>query len=153
MTFIETLSPSTLWLIVALVCIIIEIGVVNTLAFFFAALSAVIVGALVEFGYVDVASFAKQGGAFLGISFVLMTLLWKPLKRWKTCKTQDGYTNMVGDEVTVKSPGLEKGKMGNVIWSGAPMRARLSENADVERYETDDTATIIEVNGNVLIVE
>ncbi len=153
MEYIETLSPSILWLIVAMVCIIIEISVINTLAFFFAALSAVIVGALLEFGHLDPDSFAAQGGIFLGLSFVLMALLWKPLKSWKTKSKNGGYSNMLGDEVKVKAPGLVKGKMGNVLWSGAPMRARLSENADTDRYEADDTATICEVQGNVLIVE
>lgn len=153
MEFFNTLSPSTLWLIVAVVCIIIEIGVVSTLAFFFAALSAVIVGALIEFGHIDATSFVKQGGIFLGLSFVLMAILWKPLKTWKSKSKGGGYKNMVGGLATVKSPGLEKGKMGNVTWSGAPMRAKLADDAPTESYDADDSVTIVDVKGNVLIVK
>ena len=151
----ETIDISVIWLIVAIVCIIIELGVVSTLAFFFAAFAAVMVGLLVEYGGIDSDEYVTQIGIFLGLTFLTMAFLWKPLKRWKSKGAdgkESGYQNMVGDRVIVGDEGLKKGFQSQVSWSGTHMHAQLADDADVAQLDAGATAHIVAVEGNLLIV-
>ncbi len=152
-TFIDSLTPATWWLVVAIGCIIIELFVVSTLAFFFAATAAVVVGILIETSTIASDDLTVQLAAFFGLTFVFGIALWKPIKKWRTDpKNAKSYNNMVGGSVTIGPGDLTRGKTGSATWSGATMRAKLADDAETDTLKEGDTATIADVLGNVLIV-
>ncbi len=141
------------WLIAGALLLAIEAFGVPGIGFLFAGLAAVVVGVLIHLGVIDETNQVAQFAAFFAITAAFAALLWKKLKEWRTNpSSSDSYSNMVGDTAIVSGGGLQKGKQGQVSWSGTTMTAEIADDAGAEMLEDATVVTIVAVKGNKLIV-
>lgn len=144
------MSAFTLWLLAGIVFMAIEAIGIPGMGFLFAGLGALTVGVWLNFA--SDTNTITQFVIFFGATTVWAGLLWKPLQKFRVGKT-GGYNNIIGDDAFVGEHGLKKGAVGEATWSGTIMKAELSPDASVESLSSGDTATIIAVSGNKLILK
>lgn len=136
-----------LWLGLAALFLALEAFGIPGIGFLFAGLGALLTWGMLQLGVISQADLVWQVAAFFINSSFLALLLWKPLKRWRTTRSDIPYSNMVGDEATVIGTLTEAG--GNVRWSGTTMRAKLHGGDTL----SEGAAVIITaVEGNILTV-
>lgn len=141
---------SSIWLAVGVFLIIFEVFVSPGIGFIFAGLGAVTVGGFLLAGWIETASY--QFILFFLSTGIWAVCLWKPLKKIMG-GDESGFDDMVGDIAVVYDAPLEKGKMGQVKWSGAIMKCSLHEDADGSKKIEPGTELVIkEVRKGVLIV-
>ena len=145
-----TLVPY-LWLIAGALFLLMEAMGVSGIGFLFAGLAALVVGVLVEYGVTEPYGIG-QFAWFCALGIFWAIVLWKPIQTVAKRKNSPGYSNMVGDRATVLAPGLEKGKVGRVQWSGTHMDARIDDLAPVTRIDAGTAVIIKAVSGNTLTV-
>lgn len=141
-------SITTMWLIAGTICFFLEAMAIPGVGFLFAGFAALTVGGLLAGGLLDAANVLTQLGVFFIATAVWAAALWKPLKR---LQSKNEYQNIVGGTAIVDSEPLEKGKTGQVKWSGTVMRARLAEDA-TDSIPAGNEVKILSVKGNVLTV-
>ena len=78
-----------------------------------------------------------------------------PLKKFvygkkKGNRINQGYFDLVGNQVTVFNQSIEPGKIGQVSWSGTIMNAKLADS-EKEQRKPGDVLYVLEVKGNILI--
>jgi membrane protein implicated in regulation of membrane protease activity len=100
---------------------------------------------------------AREDTIFQIVIFLFATalwalILWKPIQKLKLAKSKGSYHNIIGETASVSAKGLNKKDGGEVIWSGAVMKARLMEGAGVENLEPGAQVEIKDIVGNTLIV-
>lgn len=143
------MSPTILWLIAAAAFLTLEAFGLPGVGALFAGLGALTVAAMLSAGLLSDSDILWQVGTFLLNSSLLALILWKPLKKWRTTRSEAPYSNMVGDEATVIGA-LEGDTLGQVRWSGTTMNARLAHG---HGSLAEGSAVIIrEVRGTTLIV-
>lgn len=142
------MSPTILWLVAGALFIALEIFGMPGIGFLFAGIGALVVGALIEFGAIGADAVALQFVIFFAFACVSAVLIWKKLKN----NTVPVYSNMVGTEAIVASPGLSGGSEGQVQWSGTLMRARLAPDAGVDVLSEGTYVTIKAIEGTLLLV-
>jgi hypothetical protein len=64
-----------------------------------------------------------------------------------------GYSDMVGDMAVVYGEPLEKGKRGQVKWSGAIMNCEIAPQESTEKILPGTDVTISEVSKGILLVK
>lgn len=138
-----------LWLIAGVSCLALEALGVNGIGFLFAGMGALTIGSIITV-YPDLSPL-QQGVIFLASTSLWAAFLWRPLQRFYGKSSNDGYKNMIGDTVYVGAGGLEKGKVGEVTWSGTIMKAELAPN--VGALGAGAAAVIVSVAGNTLMVK
>ncbi len=146
------ISSVEIWLIIGIVCIIIEFSKVPGIGFLFLGLGALTSSALIS-SYPEIIDY--QIATFGLISLAWFLALWWPLKKFvygkkKGNNIDQSYFNLVGNQVIVFDKHIEPGKIGQVSWSGTTMNARL-EDSEREQVKAGDTLYISDVKGNVLI--
>lgn len=145
-----SLSPSTIWLAVGAVFLVLEIIGFAGAGLIFAGLAGLSVGYAIQMGWLAEGSSLWQVAWFFILTAVWAALLWKPIKRF-TKKPSSGapmYQNITGTRaraLTDMAPGVE----ATVRWSGTVMRARLE--GDLPAKAGDELA-VIRIEGNVLMV-
>lgn len=142
------MSTTILWLIAGAVFIATEMFIVPGVGFLFAGIAAIVVGAAIELGLLDIANTTVQFILFFVISCGSAAVLWKKLKR----NHGPSYHNMIGSEATVAAPGLSGTTEGQVKWSGTLMRARISDGAGVDVLPEGTPVTIRRVEGTLVYV-
>lgn len=144
-------NPAYLWLVAGAALVCFEIFAFPGIGFIFAGLAALVVGVVVQFGVIS--SFIGQWAAFFILTALWAALLWKPIKNFLK-KPSGGvtYQNMIGSVAVVAAPGLEKGKKGQVRWSGTTMNAVLDEHGAQEKVAAGADVEIVAIAGNVLTV-
>jgi membrane protein implicated in regulation of membrane protease activity len=146
------LSP-TFWLILGTVFIIIEVSAIPGIGFLFAGLSAISLGGLITFGYINASTLADQIAYFFFITAIWWGVLWKPMKKLNRNKNGD-YKNLSDAQgVVVEENGLMAGKVGSVKWSGTVMRARISPDSAHLKIEKGATVWIHEQKDGILLVD
>jgi membrane protein implicated in regulation of membrane protease activity len=60
---------------------------------------------------------------------------------------------MIGDKAAITGSGLTQGKIGQALWSGTVMNARLDSNDPKMDVPAGTLTEIIAVEGNTLIVK
>lgn len=78
--------------------------------------------------------------------------LWKPLKKLMN-SDESGYSDFVGQTAVVYGEPLEKGKRGQVKWSGTIMNCEIAPNENAEKILSGAEVTIIEVSKGILLVK
>ncbi len=144
------LPPNAIWFIAGALLISIEIFLVPGAGILFAGLGAITVGGALMAGWIDGTS-----GQF--ILFFLSTALWaaalwKPLKKLMN-SDESGYSDFVGQTAVVYGEPLEKGKRGQVKWSGTIMNCEIAPNENAEKILSGAEVTIIEVSKGILLVK
>jgi len=143
-------SAAALWLIAGGVLFAIEVFFAPTMILAFFGLGAVTTGILIALGVFD--QVLHQASSFFGSTIVWAAVLWKPLKSLYQPGVS-GYNDIAGQLATVGEKGLEKGKKGEVHWSGTIWAARLSPASKLEKVENGREVVIEKSDGGVLIVK
>lgn len=140
-----------LWLIAGLVLCALELMVAGTgIGMLFAGLAGITTGIVVYFEWVEATNLFGQLAWFFGTTCLWAALLWKPMKNIRMQKSQ-GYSDMVGTQAIVGPAGLIPGKVAEVRWSGANMRARLADHI-VEALPANADVTVVAMENGVLVV-
>jgi membrane protein implicated in regulation of membrane protease activity len=142
-------SPHMLWLIAGVACLGAEAAGVTGVGLLFAGLGALTAGSIVTAQ--PELSLLHQWLCFLAATALWALFLWKPLQKWRSEGSKNGYKNIVGDVVYIGSNGLKKGETGEATWSGTIMRAELAEGIDM--LPGGSQAIVTSVSGNTLIVK
>lgn len=143
-------DPAITWLIVGAILLAIEAFGVPGIGFLFAGLAAMVVGIVVQAGWIAVDDLVLQGAVFFIATTALGVLLWKRMKAWRMNPTQKEYNNMVGDIAVVAKGGLKKGARGEAVWSGTTMKAEIADDEPAEAFEAGAQLRIASVEGIVL---
>jgi len=148
--FFSSLSPSSIWLLVGALLIIIEIVVFSGIGFLFTGLGAITVGAGLIIGWVD--SLSAQFIIFFLSTAFWTAILWMPLKKFIAGK-ESGFDDMVGSTAVVFEQSIGKGKMGQVKWSGAIMKCQFDPETEGPESVAPETEVIITaVSKGILII-
>lgn len=144
------MSLSSIWLLAGALLLIVELALVPGIGFLFAGLGAISVGAVLIAGWIDDLS-AQLIVFFLATGF-WTAILWKPLKSFIAGKGS-GFDDMVGGTAIVFGRPIEKGKMGEVKWSGAIMKCQFDPVAEGLATVDPETEVIITgVSKGILII-
>ena len=142
-------SAATLWMIAGAILFAAEVFVIPTMILAFVGFGAVTTGVLLWAGVVETIPY--QMAVFFGATTVWTAILWLPLKGMYG-PGGGGYNDLVGQTAIIGEKGLEKGKTGEVTWSGSLWNARLSPECGVDRVEGGKEVAIEKVQTGVLIV-
>ncbi len=147
---LSSLNPSAVWLIAGVILIIIEIILFSGIGFLFTGLGAITVGAGLVVGWID--SLSSQFILFFLSSAFWTVVLWKPLKSFIAGK-ESGFEDMVGSTAVVFGESIEKGKIGQVKWSGTIMKCQFDPEAEELEMIAPETEVIITaVSKGILII-
>jgi len=147
---LDELSPHTLWLIAGASLIAIEIFLVPGSGVLFAGLGAITVGGAMVAGWVH--GTENQFILCFLSTAVWAAILWKPLKKMMN-SDGSGYSDFIGQTAIVHGEPLEKGKRGELKWSGTIMSCEISPEESAEEILPDTEVTIIEVSQGILRVK
>lgn len=147
---LDELAPHTLWLVAGALLIAIEIFLVPGSGILFAGLGAITVGGIMVAGWVHATD--NQFILFFLSTAIWAAILWKPLKKMMNSEGS-GYSDFIGQKAIVHGEPLEKGKRGEVKWSGAIMSCEISPEESAEKILPDTEVTIIEVSKGILRVK
>ena len=140
-----------LWLVAGVLLFVGEVTL-PAVGFLFASFGALTVGMLLNLGVVSVDDTLLQILIFLASTALWTLILWKHLQKSRSGKNRAAYSNIVGETAKVADNGISRIGGGEVVWSGAIMKAKLADNVNIERLEAGTMVTIKEINGNVLTV-
>jgi membrane protein implicated in regulation of membrane protease activity len=142
-----------LWLIIGGLLLALEAFGAPGIGLLFGGLAAVMVGMLMQAGIVGAEDIVLQIGVWFGFTVVIALLLWKPLKRWRSPKSDTKeFHNIIGDTAVVFAAELVRGSTGQARWSGTIMQAEIDPVADATRIEEGTIVEITQVRGNTLYV-
>ena len=143
------ISVVTLWLIAGIIFIIIEFIGTPNVGFLFLGLGALSTAICLSLSSL---AFKYQPVIFGVASLLSLAILWKPLKLYvyKTDNNGAPYSDMVGNAVIVHSDEISTKKIGQVMWSGTIMNAKLDEKDPNVAFK-GDTLYITKTAGNILI--
>lgn len=145
-------DPNSLtWLVLGIIFIIIEVFAIPGIGFLFAGLGAITLGALLTFDLMFASGWTEHIAYFFFFTTVWAVILWVPLKNTLKNKNGEGYSNIVGTSAEVTED-LISGKIGQVKWSGARMRARIIASSDEEKIPKGETVWVHENKGGILHV-
>lgn len=148
-------NPTEFWLGLGALLILFEAITVPGLGLFLAGIGALCTSLLVKAGIADEAAFGAQVAWFFGLTTFWTAVLWKPLQKFRMKSgRKDGIelNNMVGGTATVGEHGLERGRTGQVAWSGTLMNAELAASAPVASLPAGALVVIKSVSGTTLTV-
>ncbi|WP_041405227.1 NfeD family protein [Rickettsia canadensis] len=138
-----------IWLIIGIICVVIEFFTVPSIGFLFLGLGA-LSNTLVVYNY-DI-NLQNQIMIFGILSLIWFSILYLPLKKYvySTTAKAENYSDMVGKTVEVHSSTISSHTIvRQVKWSGVIMNAYLAPNE--EEAKTGDQLFIIKVKGNILV--
>ena len=146
------LSPANIWLLIGVLLVVAETVGASGIGLIFAGLGAIVTGALMQLGFIDMENTVAQFTVFFAATAFWAVILWKFVQRSRFGK-ESGYSNMIGDTAFVGSQGLSKGMPGEVTWSGTIMRAELIQDASISTLPAGSQVVIVAVKGATLIVK
>ncbi|MGH6823725.1 MAG: NfeD family protein [Methylocella sp.] len=147
--------PAEFWLGIGAFLIVFEAVTMPGLGLFLGGIGALCTGLLVKAGIANEGALGAQVAWFLGLTTFWAAVLWKPLLKFRMRSSHKGgieLNNMVGGTATVGKDGLERGKIGQVTWSGTVMNAELEALAPVDSLPAGALAVITSVSGTTLTV-
>jgi membrane protein implicated in regulation of membrane protease activity len=142
-----------IWLILGTIFIIIEVVAMPGIGFLFAGFSAISLGGLITFGFINNATDLEQIAYFFFFTAVWWVILWKPLKSLLK-KRRGDYQNLSDAQGVVEEEGgLVAGKVGKVKWSGTVMRARIVPNSSSAKIAKGESVWVHEQKDGILLVD
>lgn len=149
----EILNHAYSWYGIGVAAIIFELSM-GGIGLIFAGLGAITVGALVNFHVIDILdSWLLEIAAFLILTFLWTVILWKPFKKLTKGEGKK-YQDIINQEAQIYDEnGLEKGKTGNIKWSGSIVKARIAEDSSLLRIAKDESVYIVGKEDGALIID
>lgn len=148
------INAATFWFICAGLLLAMEAGAGFTIVLLFASMAAFSLGILIEIDLVQQSNLTAHFIYFFGFTLFWTGLLYKPLRELiKKKQSENNYSNILGGVAVVGGEGLKKGQVGQVNWSGSVFKAQLKENSEVEEVVANQQVTIVDIKGNIFIVE
>lgn len=145
---ISDYNPEIIWLVIGVICLVIEFAGIPGIGFLFLGLGALTSAVLI---YLYPPFISNQYSYFGLLSFLWFVLLWWPLKKYASSnKGQPKFFDIVGSEVELVGTKLLPGELGQVKWSGTIMNARL-DSGEREAH-AGERLYIKSVEGNVVIL-
>ena len=149
-----SITPSILWILFGISLIILEFSQLPGIGFLFLGFGAITTAIITN--YLKSESMLIQF-AYFGISSIAwFALLWYPMKKFLYQKdsnhTKDSF-DILGAEVTVIKNDIRASHLGQVLWCGTVMNAKLIGKLNNDTAKVDDTLIVKEVKGNVLFCE
>ncbi|HCR85091.1 MAG TPA: hypothetical protein DIV86_00270 [Alphaproteobacteria bacterium] len=146
------LADHTAWYILGITLIILEVKL-GGIGLFFAGLGAITTAAFSQFSIFGFEpSILSNVLCFLIATTIWTIILWKPFKNFTITQKGEGFSDIIGTEATTLSP-IKKGGAGNVKWSGAIMRAKISITSSCSEINTGETVKIVDKVDGILIVD
>ena len=149
-----SITPSILWLLFGISLIILEFSQLPGIGFLFLGFGAITTAIITNYlkGETMLIQFA-----YFGISSIAwFALLWYPMKKFLYKKdsnhTKDSF-DIVGAEVTVIKNDIRVGHLGQVLWCGTVMNAKLIGKPGNDIAKVDDTLIVKEIKGNILFCQ
>ncbi|MCC8369283.1 MAG: NfeD family protein [Rickettsia endosymbiont of Oxypoda opaca] len=145
-----SITLTELWLIIGVICFIIEFGAAPNIGFLFFGFGA-LSNAIITYNYPILLK--EQLTIFGLLSLLWFIMLWRPIKKYiykNSNLKQSNYSDMINKEVEVYSPTISSSKIGQVKWSGVIMNALLEQN-EPEEVKAGNRIFIVGVQGNILI--
>ena len=139
-----------IWLVAGVILFAAEM-VMPGIGLLFAGCGALTVGMLLNFSLISVDDTLMQAFVFVSSTAVWTILLWNPIQKLRLGKNKTSYHNIIGETAIVGEKGLHRIHGGEVLWSGANMKARLVDS-DIEHLESGKQVIVKEITGNTLIV-
>jgi len=139
------------WLVAGVAFFIAEMAIPG-IGLLFAGFGALSVGMLLNFSLLSVDGNLQQMLAFVVFTILWTLILWKPMQKFRIGKNKTPYHNIIGETAIVGEKGLHRINGGEVVWSGANMKAKLDERASIEQLDAGKQVVIKEITGNTLIV-
>lgn len=140
-----------IWLVAGVILFIGEM-MIPAVGMLFAGCGALTVGMLLNFNIISLENTLLQTLVFVVATALWTLLLWKPIQRLRLGNNKTPYHNIIGETAIVGEKGLHKIHGGDVMWSGASMKAKLAEHSEVENLESGKHVVVKEIIGNTLIV-
>ena len=149
-----SITPSILWILFGISLIILEFSQLPGIGFLFLGFGAITTAIITN--YLKAETMLIQF-AYFGISSIAwFALLWYPIKKFLYKKdsnqTKDSF-DIVGAEVTVIKNDIRVGHLGQVLWCGTVMNAKLIGKLNNDTAKVDDTLIVKEVKGNTLFCQ
>jgi len=143
-------DPAIFSLIVGLVLLGVDIFVIGFSPVMFVALGALATGALLYVvGWRP--SLVATAAICALASLLIAALGWRPLRRFQSADIQDDQSSdLIGRELTTTHAVSKRG--GVVRWSGVEWRAKLAEDAGVDKVEAGARVKVAKVKGLTLIL-
>jgi membrane protein implicated in regulation of membrane protease activity len=132
---------------------IIEMYLGGTIGFFFAGIAAFCVALCMKFNLITLNTLIDQIGFFFGFFCLWSIVLWKPTKYLLNIGNTEVYHNIEGGIATVYGHDLKGENLGEIRWSGAICKAKLSPSSKNTILKKGDNVTIVSVKNNIFIVE
>lgn len=151
MTNFIDIGPVEIWLVLGVICILIEFSAISGIGFLFAGFGA-LTNAILIYNFPESKDY--QIISFGILSLLWFLLLWWPLKIYVygrgNNKNLQNYFDIVGSSVKVVGQPLTPDVPGQVEWSGTILNARLA-NEEKSSAEIGDVLYVQRVQGNLLI--
>jgi membrane protein implicated in regulation of membrane protease activity len=142
-----------IWLLIGSVLIFLEVIIAPGIGFLFSGLASITLGALITFGVIDdESSLLVQLAIFFALTILWAIILWRPLKKLIK-KNKSSYDNLVGTQAIIANNNILKGEIGEVIWSGTTMRAKISSNSVAEIINVNSKVVVLGQEDGVLIID
>jgi membrane protein implicated in regulation of membrane protease activity len=147
---LDSLTPHTIWFIVGIVLIVIEIFLIPGTGVLFAGIGAITVGGALIIGWTH--EIDNQFILFFLSTGVWAALLWKPLKCLMNSE-DSGYSDFIGEIAVVYGEPLEKNKKGQLKWSGTIMSCEIAPEESSHKISPDTEVIIVGVSKGILRVK
>ncbi|WPX96552.1 NfeD family protein [Candidatus Bandiella euplotis] len=142
------------WYLLGALLLIMEMLMGGTIIMFFAGIAAFSVAFVIRFDVVTLNSIISQVGMFCAFLCFWSISLWKPARYIVNLnKPAKDYNNFEGSVAVVYSDELDNKKVGEIKWSGAVCKAKLTAVNGVAPVRKGDNVKIISVENNVFLVE
>lgn len=146
------LTNPTAWYVIGIVLVLFEVKL-GGVGLFFAGLGAITTAAFAQF---SIFGFEASSLSNILCFFIATTAwtaaLWKPFKNFVNAKKGEGFSDVIGTEAVVEK-NIKKGETGKVKWSGAIMRAKISETSSHSEINSGETVKIVDKKDGVLIID
>lgn len=143
---------SSFWVFVGIALILLEVSLLPGVGFLFAGLGALTLAAMMVFELFISTGWTQNIAYFFFFTTIWAVVLWVPLKRALKSDPANEYKNMIGTYAEAEGV-LEEGKIGNVKWSGAIMRARIVSGSSTKEVSAGETVWVHANKNGILHVD
>ena len=148
------ITPSMLWLLFGISLIILEFSQLPGIGFLFLGFGAITTAIITS--YLQAETMLIQFAYFGIASMTWFILLWYPMKKFiyqsDNTNSKESF-DIVGSSVTVIKNDIKAGSLGQVLWCGTIMNARLTGIPNNHTAKIDDTLIVKEIKGNTLFCQ